>query len=127
MHPLAMSPTTRGLACPATPDLPPPLPPHPRPACPPGVSWNVGVGLALGASVSVKWTGLATPGLVAIESFFALWFLKRSARFVDLLVIAGVVIAEYHLWFYLHFWALNRIGDGDAHLGEAFQVSGVGG
>ncbi len=69
------------------------------------------MGLAQGAAVSVKWTGLATPGMVAVESFFALWFLKRSARITDLVVIAVIVLLQYHLWFYLHFWALPRPGE----------------
>lgn len=36
--------------------------------------WRGVVGLSLGASVSVKWTGLATPGMAGIESLFGIWY-----------------------------------------------------
>jgi hypothetical protein len=34
------------------------------------------MGFVQANAISVKWTGLATPGIVGIESFFRLMFLK---------------------------------------------------
>jgi dolichyl-phosphate-mannose--protein O-mannosyl transferase len=69
--------------------------------------WAVGVGLAMGASISVKWTGLATPGMIGLECLFALWFLKRRPPVLDMAVAAVVAVSLYHLTFWLHFWALS--------------------
>jgi dolichyl-phosphate-mannose--protein O-mannosyl transferase len=90
--------------------------------------WCVAVGLALGASVSVKWTGLATPGMVGVECITGLWFLKRRARVADLAAIAAVAMVLYHICFYLHFWALPRYGaDGAAHSTSEFRRTLIGG
>jgi dolichyl-phosphate-mannose--protein O-mannosyl transferase len=76
-------------------------------------AWIVGVGMALGASISVKWTGLATPGMVGLEILFRPWFLRRRPRVVDVLIIAAIAAAQYHLWFYIHFQILTRPGEHD--------------
>jgi dolichyl-phosphate-mannose--protein O-mannosyl transferase len=68
--------------------------------------WAFGVGMACGASISVKWTGLAYPGMIGVEGLFGIWFLKRPVRFVELLFVGVVAIVQYHVWWWFHFWAL---------------------
>jgi dolichyl-phosphate-mannose--protein O-mannosyl transferase len=77
------------------------------------LAWCVAVGFCCANSVSVKMTGLVTPGLIAVESFCAIVFLRRGIPFSDLLVILVVTILTYALWFRIHFAILTRHGDGD--------------
>lgn len=83
--------------------------------------WVVAVGMSCANAVSIKFTGLATPGMIAVESFFALWFLRRSVPMLDLLAIAAVVIVAFILYYYLHFGLLPNTGDGDAFMSVEFQ------
>ena len=79
--------------------------------------WCLAVGAATSSALSVKWTTLATPGMIAVESFFAFFFLKRSAApFPDLLKILAVACSLYFLWFAVHFSLLPATGDGDAFM-----------
>ena len=57
--------------------------------------WCVLVGVCCANAFSVKWTGLATPGLIAVESFTAVFFLKRAVPWLDLLGVAGVAFCTY--------------------------------
>jgi dolichyl-phosphate-mannose--protein O-mannosyl transferase len=75
--------------------------------------WCVVVGVVCGNAFSVKMTGLVTPFLIAVESFFAIFFLKRGAPFLDLIKILVVAFLTYALWFAVHFALLTRHGDGD--------------
>jgi dolichyl-phosphate-mannose--protein O-mannosyl transferase len=85
------------------------------------LAWGVAVGLVTSCSISIKWTGLATPGLIALESFFAVFFLTRSVDFIDLLKVAAVSATTYSTWFYIHFWLMPNSGDGDAFMRIEFQ------
>ena len=76
----------------------------------------------VGASISVKWTGLASPGMVAVESFFAIWFLKKPAKFADLVVIAVLAMAQYHMWWAFHFWMLPNTGPEAGNMPIEYQV-----
>jgi hypothetical protein len=80
------------------------------------VLWSIGLGLACGCAISIKWTNLATPGMIALETFFALYFLREPAPIPDLLLMGGSAISVYTLWFYIHFQLLPRTGDGDAFM-----------
>lgn len=83
--------------------------------------WCVFAGVVFANAISIKWTGLATPGLIALESFFAVFFLHRSVDFADLLKVGAVSFATYANWFYWHFWLLPKTGDGDAFMKIDFQ------
>ena len=51
--------------------------------------WLVAVGVSCGLAVSVKWTALATPAMVALESALAVFgFLSKPVEIPYLLVIA---------------------------------------
>lgn len=54
------------------------------------VAWCVAVAVACTNALSVKFTGLATPGIVGVESFFGLFFLRRPIPLLDLLLIAAL-------------------------------------
>ena len=70
------------------------------------------IGVVCGLAISIKWTALVNPGMVAVEGFFGIWFLhRRRLPFVDLLKIAAVTIATYVTVFWFHFWALPKTGD----------------
>jgi C-terminal four TMM region of protein-O-mannosyltransferase/Dolichyl-phosphate-mannose-protein mannosyltransferase len=83
--------------------------------------WWFAVALACANAVSIKFTALATPGLIAVESFFAFFFLKRSVPIMDLLAIAVIVIVVFIFYYYLHFGLLPNTGDGDAFMAVDFQ------
>ena len=44
------------------------------------IKWIVAVGVTCNLAVSVKWTALATPGMIAVESLMGLYFLKRPGE-----------------------------------------------
>jgi dolichyl-phosphate-mannose--protein O-mannosyl transferase len=58
-------------------------------------------------------TGLVTPFLIALESFFGIWFLRRGAALRDLLPVLVAAVATYAFYFAVHFRLLTRHGDGD--------------
>lgn len=39
--------------------------------------WCLAIGIATSSAISIKWTGLATPGMIGMESFFGFFFLRR--------------------------------------------------
>lgn len=85
------------------------------------IFWAIVVGVACGASVSVKWTGLATPGLVAVECWTAAFFLPDSIHILDMLGMLFSALVFYASHFYIHFKLLPRTGDGDAFMSLEFQ------
>ena len=137
------------------------------------LAWAVGLGVACGNALSIKWTTLATPGMIgegmamtacsaaarpgtlgaawhgrmpapstppapappplpcpaaAVESFFALFFLRRPLHLaLDLLPVAAAAAAVYAFYFWLHFALLPKAGDGDGFMPVEFQVRSGGG
>jgi len=80
-------------------------------------------GLALGACLSIKWTGITFIGIIAL-----LWFLKlleEKINFKKFIAVAGIfalgIILVYLAQFYIHFQLIPGGGDVDAYLGENFQ------
>jgi dolichyl-phosphate-mannose-protein mannosyltransferase len=72
--------------------------------------WCLAMGITASSAISIKWTGLATPGMVAMESFFAFFFLRRPVYLQDLLKILVVSATLYFLWFFIHFKLLPLSG-----------------
>ena len=85
------------------------------------LKWTTLMGLVCANAVSVKWTALATPGMIGLESLFGLFFLRRAIPFHHLLAVAAVVFATYSTYFYIHFSLLPNTGDGDAFMKIDFQ------
>ena len=85
------------------------------------IAWCVAVGIACGNAFSVKMTGLATPGIIAVESTFAIFFLKRSAYLTDLLTVGVAGFFTYAFWFACHFALMTHAGDGDEFMSQRFQ------
>lgn len=83
--------------------------------------WAVVLGLACGCAVSIKWTALATPGMIALECAFGLYFLREAVALLDLLVMGMSAIAIYMYWFWWHFKLLPLSGDGDGFMRIEFQ------
>jgi len=96
------------------------------------IAWGVAMGVVCSSSISIKWTGLATPGMIAVESFFGFFFTKSGfynskKRFFiqplpDLLVVLVVSFTLYYTWFMVHFALLPMAGDGDAFMRTEFQA-----
>lgn len=84
-------------------------------------SWLVGIGYLCAQAVAIKWTGLATPGMIAIESFFGIFFLRKPINITNGFVIAAVAFVVYAFYFYLHFHYLPRTGDGDGFMRLEYQ------
>ncbi len=84
--------------------------------------WCLLMGVVCANAFSVKMTGLVTPFLIAVESFFAIWFLRKGAPFLDLFKILVVAGLTYAFYFAVHFAILIRHGDGDEEfMTEQFQ------
>ena len=90
------------------------------------VCWIVAVGVACGNAVSVKFTGLATPAFLGLESIFALLVLRRAYPFGDLLAIAAVAFLTFSGYWWVHFELVRRTGDGDTFMFAAFQRTLLG-
>jgi hypothetical protein len=88
--------------------------------------WAVAVGVVCANAVSIKFTGLASPGMVAVESFFAAFFLRRAVPITDLLLVAGVAFATFSAYYAVHFSLLPLSGDGDGFMHIDFQRTLVG-
>lgn len=88
----------------------------------------VGTALAGAAAISVKWTALATPGLVAIVSLLGRPFPLQGRLEVSEMAVAGsVAISFYAAVFWVHFRLLPNSGDGDAFMRRRFQRTLIGG
>lgn len=93
-------------------------------------------GLALGAVVSCKWVGLFTIATVGLATVNQLWRLlgnlKVSPRqwlrhfFARALCLIVVPVVFYMFMFQIHFWILNRSGDGDGFMSSEFQHTLIG-
>lgn len=88
-------------------------------------------GLSLGAVVSCKWVGLftiATVGLCVLRQLWLLlgnlkvsprtWCRHFAARALCLIVVP---VLFYMFMFQIHFWVLNKSGDGDGFMTSEFQ------
>ncbi|GJQ10438.1 hypothetical protein GpartN1_g2229.t1 [Galdieria partita] len=83
-------------------------------------------GLLCGCAISVKWTALATPGIIAIVSFFGLHFLKEPLEIWECLIAGLSGIFVYLFVFYVHFQLLPYSGSGDAFMTPEFQKTLIG-
>lgn len=88
--------------------------------------WLTVTGFVCGCSISVKWTALATPGLIAIVSFFGLHFLDNPLTIIEC-VWAGVVgIGLYIFLFFIHFKTLTHTGPGVGFFPHDFRATLIG-
>jgi dolichyl-phosphate-mannose-protein mannosyltransferase len=71
-------------------------------------------------------TGLATPGMIAIESFAAISFLKRGIPFMDLIRVLIFAFCTYTFYFAEHFRIGRTTADGDAFMPYEFQRTIIG-
>ena len=90
------------------------------------IAWLVATGFACGCSISIKWTCLATPGMIAIISFFGLHFLDMPLSLIEC-IFAGIVgISVYVLSFYLHFKLMPNDGPGSGFYLNEFKKTLIG-
>ncbi|KAI0559237.1 Dolichyl-phosphate-mannose--protein mannosyltransferase family GT39 [Gracilaria domingensis] len=88
--------------------------------------WLTATGFVCGCSISVKWTALATPGLIAIVSFFALHFLDEPLTFLECAWAAFVGLGWYAALFYVHFQTLTHTGPGVGFFRSSFKATLIG-
>lgn len=80
------------------------------------------------AAISVKWTALATPVLVALVSLLGFPFPREGRlRWSEMLVAGGVAAVFYVSLFYVHFWLLPLSGEGDGFMPRKFRETLKGG
>ena len=89
-------------------------------------TWLTITGLVCGCSLSVKWTALATPGLIAIVSFFGLHFTSDPLTLLECLWAGAVGISLYVALFWVHFQTLVNTGPGVGFFTEEFRKTLVG-
>lgn len=78
-------------------------------------------------ALSVKWTALATPALVAIVSLVGAPFPRQGRLDVAEMVLAGVIAAlVYIFYFYVHFALLPNTGSGDNFMSREFRRTLIG-
>lgn len=88
--------------------------------------WLTATGLTAGCSISVKWTALATPGLIAIVSFFGLHFLDFPLNVLECLWAGAVGIGLYIFLFFIHFKTLTHTGPGVGFFPGDFRATLIG-
>lgn len=94
----------------------------------PRLAYLVATALSGAAAISVKWTSLATPALVALVSLFGRPFPRQGRlRFKEMVTAAILALSLYTSCFYLHFKLLPKSGRGDGFMGMNFQKTLVGG
>lgn len=95
---------------------------------PVGKRWPLVIAVALSgsAAISVKWTALATPALIAIVSLIGTPFPSRRLSFAEMGVAATVAFSFYTAQFWLHFKLLPKTGEGAAFMLAKFRHHLVG-
>ncbi|KAJ9113820.1 hypothetical protein QFC19_000013 [Naganishia cerealis] len=93
-------------------------------------------GLSLGAVVSCKWVGLFTIATIGVCVLRQLWLLLGNLRVTPrmwlrhfaarALCLIVVPILFYMFMFQIHFWVLNRSGEGDGFMSSEFQHTLIG-
>ena len=93
-------------------------------------------GLSLGAVVSCKWVGLFTIATVGLGTLRQLWLLLGNLKVTPRMLMKHfaartlcliiVPITFYMFMFQIHFWILNRSGEGDGFMSSEFQQTLVG-
>jgi dolichyl-phosphate-mannose-protein mannosyltransferase len=78
-------------------------------------------------ALSVKWTSLATPALVAIVSLLGIPFPRQGSLDVEEMAVAGTVAAAvYASFFYIHFKLLPCTGAGDNFMTRQIRQTLIG-
>lgn len=87
--------------------------------------WRLVIATALAgaAALSVKWTALTTPALIAIVSLIGTPFACERLAWDEVAVAAGVAITFYTSLFWLHFKMLPNSGRGDMFMRKTFQAT----
>lgn len=88
--------------------------------------WLTATGLVCGCSISVKWTALATPGLIAIVSFFGLHFMDDPLSLLECLWAGVMGLGLYTALFWVHFKTLTHTGPGVGFFPEEFRKTLIG-
>lgn len=93
-------------------------------------------GLSLGAVVSCKWVGLFTIATIGVCVLRQLWILLGDMRVTPrawlrhfaarALCLIVVPVLFYMSMFQIHFWVLNRSGEGDGFMSSEFQHTLIG-
>ena len=93
-------------------------------------------GLSLGAVVSCKWVGLFTIATIGLPILRQLWRLLGDVRVTPrtwarhfaarALCLIVVPVGFYMCMFQIHFWVLNRSGEGDGFMSSEFQHTLIG-
>ena len=93
-------------------------------------------GLSLGAVVSCKWVGLFTIATIGLRIIRQLWILLGDLRTTPrqwarhfaarALCLIVVPVVFYMFMFQIHFWVLNRSGEGDGFMSSEFQHTLIG-
>lgn len=87
--------------------------------------WRLVVATALSgaAALSVKWTSLTTPALIAIVSLIGIPFTSNRLAWDEIAIAGSVATTLYTILFWVHFKMLPRSGDGDVFMRENFQAT----
>ena len=79
------------------------------------------------AAIGVKWTALATPGLVALVSLAGRPFPREGRLQWGEMGLAGLIASSFYVMlFAVHFTLLPHSGQGDAFMTDEFKMSLVG-
>jgi len=88
--------------------------------------WLVATACTAGLALSVKWTALAFPMVIVLESFFGLFFNDSFLEVWECALACCIGIGLYMFFFKVHFWALPHSGDGDGFMDVSFQKRLIG-
>eukprot|EP00871_Galdieria_phlegrea_P005569 jgi/Galph1/6012/GphlegSOOS_G4658.1 len=83
--------------------------------------WLIATAIFAACTVSIKWTGLATAGVIAVVSFCGVYPLSQPLYLWECAVAVIVGLVTYMIPFYVHFKMLPLSGSGDGFMKEEFQ------
>ncbi|KAJ8908096.1 hypothetical protein NDN08_008191 [Rhodosorus marinus] len=83
--------------------------------------WLFITGFVSGCALGIKWTSLAFPGVIAIISFFGLYFLEEPLTLLECVFALVSGLSIYALSFYVHFKILINSGPGDNFMETGFR------
>lgn len=78
-------------------------------------------GVFAGCALSIKWTTLATPGIIAVVSFFGCFLPRSRLTFIECLTAGASGIVVYAISFWIHFKLSVNAGEGDPFMPMQFQ------
>lgn len=99
--------------------------------------WCIACGFAMGHTCSVKWTGIGVIGAVGVRQIWRTfrvllppinrnWQPRVVSGVIGGVVMVGLIVVIYLIYWVIHFKTLTHTGPGDAFMSQRFQAALIG-